>query len=179
MVSIHLPGIAHTASYFLRWWLKCRRHNSYYALKRRSSLHATDNFTLRLSLPSALAQAVDAAQVAHNITSLAKVYLLQEIAHLELHVLHQTADIGNMALVGIDRQVLLYLARHVSAEVELAEAAARSGTRRSQRQDNSRGEFVMCRTAALNRFEYVNRVPDTVGRSAGWCSYEVRLACSV
>lgn len=85
-------------------------NNAFYATKPHDTLespellsaHATNNLPLGLTLPSTLAQAVDAAQVANHVTRLAKVDFLEQVAHLELHVLDEAADVGNVAVVGVD-----------------------------------------------------------------------------
>lgn len=123
------------------------------------STHAANNLALRLPIPRAVAQATHAAQVAHHVLGLAKVHLLQQVAHLELHVLDQLADIGNVAVVCLDGEILLHLARHVSGEIELA------ARRRRQREDDGRRQLVVRSAAALNGLKDVDRVPDALGRA--------------
>jgi len=91
---------------------------------RHSSPHTPNKFPLRLAIPLALAQASDAAQVTHNVLGLPKINLLQQVTHLELHVLDKAADVCDVAFVVLDRQVLLDLARHVAAQVNLAQGGA-------------------------------------------------------
>lgn len=82
---------------------------------------------MRILLLVRLSQALHAAQIADHILGLAKVHLLQQIAHLELHVLDQLADVGDVAPVVVDRQVRLDLPRHVARELHVAQ---RVGPRR-------------------------------------------------
>lgn len=126
--------------------------------------HTPNNLHLRIAIPLSLAQGSDTPQIAHDILGLAKVDLLQQVAHLELHVLHQAANVGNVALVVLDGQVLLDLARHVTREIDLAERVALGG----QREDDGRGEAVVGGAAALRGFEDVDGVPDAGGGGVGW-----------
>src|SRR6478735_9371809 len=85
-----------------------------------SSSHASDEFTLSLAIPCPLTQASNAPEIAHHVLGFAKVHLLQEIAHLEFHILNQSSHIGNVAVIVVNREILLNLACHVAAKVHLA-----------------------------------------------------------
>lgn len=124
-----------------------------------SSPHAPDNFPLRLTISRAVTQTSHATEIAHHVLGLAKVDLLQQIAHFELHILYETTDVGNVTVVVVYGQILLHLARHVPAEIHVAERSVCSG----QRQDDCGGELVVRVPASLNGFKNVNRVPDSLG----------------
>lgn len=76
---------------------------------------------MRLLLLRALAQASHAPQVADHVLRLAEVDLLQEVPHLEFHVLDELPDVGDLLLVALRRQLDLDLARHVAREVHIPE----------------------------------------------------------
>lgn len=95
----------------------------------RSSPHASNELSLRLSISCSLTQASNAPQVTHDVLGLAEVNLLQEVAHLEFHVLDQSSNIGNVAIIVLDGEILLNLTCHVSAQVHLAQVTARSRQR--------------------------------------------------
>lgn len=121
----------------------------------RKLVHAADDFPLGLPVPAGLAQRADAAQVAHDVLGLAKVDLLEQVAHLELHVLDELANVGNLLFVVLGGQLRLDLARHVAAQVHVAEPGAAVG----QRQDHGRRQVVLCDAGAVNGFEDVDGVP--------------------
>lgn len=137
---------------------KCSRQK-----KTSSSLHAANKLPLRLPLLRTIAQAAYAPQVAHHVLCLAKVDVLQQVAHLELHVLDEAADVCNVAVVVLDGQVLLDLAGHVAAEVHVADGALDVC---GKREDDGRGELVVRCAAALDGFEDVDGVPDAFGVGA-------------
>lgn len=122
---------------------------------------------MRLPIPSPLTQTPQAPQVPHDILGLAKVDLLQQVAHLELHVLDEAADVGDVALVRLDGQLLLDLARHVAAQINGLGPRRRVG----EREDHGRGQLVVRCTAALDGLEDVDRVPDAVSRAVGGRGY--------
>lgn len=68
-----------------------------------------------------------------------------------------------MALVVLDGQVLLHLACHVAAEVQIAQVSAGCG----ERQDYGRRELVVRASAPFDGLEDVDRVPDTLGAATG------------
>ncbi|CRK35490.1 hypothetical protein BN1708_016456, partial [Verticillium longisporum] len=92
---------------------------------------------------------MEEGDVADDVLGLAKVDLLQQVAHLELHVLDEAANVGNVALVALDGELLLDLPRHVARQVHGAEG----GAARREAQDDGRRELVLRRAAALNGLE--------------------------
>lgn len=115
-----------------------------------------------LAISSPLTQTSDAPQIAHHILGLAKVDLLQQVAHLELHVLDQPSHVGDVTVVVLDGEILLHLACHVAAEIHVAQVARCRG----QGQDHCRGELVVRGAAALDSLEDVDGIPDSLGTSA-------------
>lgn len=95
-------------------------------------------------------------QIANDILGLAKVDLLQQVPHLEFHVLDHATDVYNMLLIGSDRHISLDLPRHVTAEVQVSE----SFTAAAERENDGGGELVLCGTATtLVDFKNVDAVP--------------------
>ena len=117
---------------------------------------------MRLPIPRSLAQTPQASQVPHHVLRLAKVHLLQQVPHLELHVLDEAAHVCDVRVVRLDGELLLDLARHVAAEVD--GVGARGGV--GEGEDDGRGELVVGCAAALDGLEDVNGVPDAVGGAA-------------
>ena len=117
---------------------------------------------MRLPILRPLAQTPQTPEIPNDILGLAKVHLLQQVPHLELHVLDEAADVGDVRLVGLDGELLLDLARHVAAEVDGVGAGGGVG----EGEDDGRGELVVGCAAALDCFEDVDGVPDAVGGSA-------------
>lgn len=96
------------------------------------------------------------SQITNNIFGLAKVDLLQQVPHLEFHVLDHATDVYNMLLISSDGHISLDLPRHVTAEVQVSE----SFTAAAKRENNGGGELVLCGAAtSLIDFKNVNAVP--------------------
>jgi hypothetical protein len=90
----------------------------------------------------------------------------QEIPHLELHILDQLANVGDVvALCVVDGHITLHLSRHVARQVHLAQIVAA----RDHVEDDSRGEFVVAGARAIDSFKHVDGVP---------CSRTFRPACN-
>lgn len=95
-------------------------------------------------------------QIANDILGLAKVNLLQQVPHLELHVLDHATDIHNMLLISSDRHISLDLPRHVAAEIQVSE----SFTAAAEGEDDSGRELVLCgATTTLVDFKNVDAIP--------------------
>lgn len=77
-----------------------------------------------------------------------------------------------MALVALDRQLLLDLPGHVAAEAHVAEVGGAAG---GEVEDDGRGELVLRGAAALDGLEDVDRVPDALGSAAGGGGCEKRV----
>lgn len=137
-----------------------------------SPLHAANKLPLSLPLLGPIAQAAHAPQVAHHVLCLSEIHVLQQVAHLELHVLDEAADVCNVAVVVLDGQVLLDLAGHVAAEVHVADGALDVC---GEREDDGRGELVVRGAAALDGLEDVDGVPDAFGVGAWGGSCFVHL----
>lgn len=137
-----------------------------------SPLHAANKLPLSLPLLGPIAQAAHAPQVAHHVLCLSEIHVLQQVAHLELHVLDEAADVCNVAVVVLDGQVLLDLAGHVAAEVHVADGALDVC---GERENDGRGELVVRGAAALDGLEDVDGVPDAFGVGAWGGSCFVHL----
>lgn len=53
-----------------------------------SSVHAADHLSVRCPISVRLAQRCNAPQVPNNVLCFPKIYFLQEVSHLQLHVLN-------------------------------------------------------------------------------------------
>lgn len=89
--------------------------------------------------------------------------LTQQVAHLQLHILHHLSDVGDVRSVIIHRHILLHLTDHVSTEVQRSKVIAVS----AEVQDDGAGELVVGGAGAVKRLEDVYAVP-TTGGLAGW-----------
>ena len=76
---------------------------------------------MRTLLPIRLRQRRQTPQIPHHILRLPKVHLLQQIPHLQLHILYQFPNVSDMASVVVNCEVGFDLPRHVAAEVHGAE----------------------------------------------------------
>jgi hypothetical protein len=135
-----------------------------------SPVHLTNDFSVRSPLLLRLAQGPDAPQITNHILRLAKVHLLQQIAHPRLHILHHASNICDMALLclrlshAMNRQILLLLPRQVARKLQSAHAFALH----SQVQNHRRRQLVVRATLArrLRHFQHVDRVPAAFARRA-------------
>jgi hypothetical protein len=135
-----------------------------------SPVHLTNDFSVRSPLLLRLAQGPDAPQITNHILRLAKVHLLQQIAHPRLHILHHASNIRDMALLclrlshAMNRQILLLLPRQVARKLQSAHAF----TLHSQVQNHRRRQLVVRATLArrLRHFQHVDRVPAAFARRA-------------
>ena len=62
-----------------------------------------------------------------DILCLPKIHLLQQIPHLQFHVLNQSSNIDHMTLIILHREVSLYLPRHIPAQIHFPKAIPFSG----------------------------------------------------
>jgi len=125
--------------------------------------HTTNHLPLRRPIPLHTTQSLHTPQIPHHILCLAKVDLLQQIAHLELHVLDHFANVSNVAGVVLNREVGLDLADHVAGEVERGDGRGCS----AEGEDDGGCEFVMCGAGAVLGVEDVDGVPGAGGRRGG------------
>jgi hypothetical protein len=63
---------------------------------------------------------IHTSQVADDVLCLAKVDLLQQVAHLQLHIFDHLSDVGDVRGVIIDGHVGFYLAHHVARKIKAA-----------------------------------------------------------
>ena len=130
---------------------------------RHLSSHAADHLPLCRPVLVRLAQRREAPKITYDVLCLAKVHLLQQIAHLELHVLDHFANVSNVAGVVLNREVGLDLADHVAGEVERGDGRGCS----AEGEDDGGCEFVMCGAGAVLGVEDVDGVPGAGGRRGG------------
>lgn len=119
---------------------------------------------MRTLLPIRLRQRRQTPQIPNNILRLPKIHLLQQIPHLQLHILNQLANVSDMASVIVDREIGFDLPRHVAGEVHGAEGVV--GGREVE--DYGGGELVVGGAGAVDGFEDVDAVPGSFGLGV-WC----------
>lgn len=107
------------------------------------------------------------SQVAHDILRLSKVDLLQQIAHLQLHILNHFANVGDMRRVILDSQIRFHLTHHIAGEVQTTE---RFGIC-TEGQDDGRSKFVVGCAGAVLGVEDVDTVPAARALGCGVDSY--------
>jgi hypothetical protein len=136
---------------------------------RHLSSHAADHLPLCRPVLVRLAQGRDAPKITYDVLCLAKVHLLQQVAHLQLHVLNHLADVGDVRCVILNSHISLHLADHVTRQVQTAE---RFGVG-AEREDDRRGQLVVSGASAVCRVEHVDAVPAAraaLCRVDGWRS---------
>jgi hypothetical protein len=101
-------------------------------------------------------------QVTNDILCFAKINFLQQIAHLQLHILDHLADVGDVRSVVLNSHVCLNLAHHVSREVESAKRFAIG----AEGEDDGGRELVVSGASAVLGVEDVDAVP---AAGAGGC----------
>jgi hypothetical protein len=107
------------------------------------------------------------SQVSYNILRLAKVDFLQQVTHLQLHVLDHFANVGDVRCVVVDGHVGFDLTDHITGEVKVAERFAAG----AKREDNGGGQLVVRGAGAVLGIENVDAVPaaGALGRGVdGW-----------
>jgi len=129
--------------------------------------HAVDHLPLCCTVLVRLAERWDASQISHHIFGLSKVYLLQQVAHLELHILNHLADVGDVRGVILDGHVGFYLTHHITGEVKATECFA-IGTKG---EDDSRRELVVGCSGAVLSVKDVDAVPATGALGRGVDGY--------
>lgn len=127
-----------------------------------SPAHAIDHLPLRRPIATRLAKRRDTPQVSHHILRLPKVNFLQQIAHLQFHVFHHLADVGDVRGIVFNSHVCFYLAHHVAGEVEAAEGFAVG----AEGEDDGGCELVVGGAGAVLGVEDVDAVP---AAGAGGC----------
>jgi hypothetical protein len=105
---------------------------------------------------------VHTSQVSNDILRLAKVHLLQQVAHLELHILNHLANVGDVRGIVLNSHVGLHLAHHVSREIE----SAKGFTVSAEGENDGRCELVVGGAGAVLGIEDVDAVP---AARAGGC----------
>ena len=119
------------------------------------SAHAVDHLPLCRPIFVRLAQWWDAPEVTDHVLGLAKIHLLQQIAHLQLHVLNHLANVGNVRRIILNSHISLDLANHVTRQVKTTE---RFGVG-AEGKNNGRGQLVVGGAGAVLRVEDVDAVP--------------------
>jgi hypothetical protein len=171
--SLNLQNVAQLV--VLRACRQCRSIDIIYAIRNPHPLfvvlstHAINHLPLCGPVPVRLAEWWDTPQVSYDILRLAKVHLLQQVAHLELHVLYHLADVGDVRGVILDGHVGFHLAHHVTGEVETAERFAVG----AERENDGRSELVVGGAGAVLGVEDVDAVPAAGALGCGvdgcWC----------
>lgn len=130
-------------------------------------LHTINHLPMRTLLLICLCQTLHTPQIPNDILRLSEVDLLQQVSHLELHILNQLSDIRNVACVILNRQIRLDLSRHVSGKIHLAQSFIAGG----EREDDGGCELVVRSAGAVNGFKDVDGVPGTFRLAVLWRNY--------
>lgn len=119
---------------------------------------------MRLPLPLNILQAAQTPQITYHILTFAKIDLLEQIPHLELHVFHQFSDVGNVRGVVVDRERGFDLSRHVAGKVHFAECRCGGG----KGQNDCGGELVVRSAGLRGGLEDVDGVPGAFAFAVLW-----------
>jgi hypothetical protein len=110
------------------------------------------------------AEMMHTSQISYDVFCLAKVDFLQQVAHLQLHVLDHLANVGDVWGVVLDSHVCFYLAHHVAREVETTKSFAFG----AEREDDGGCELVVGGAGAVLGIKYMDAVPAAgTGRCRG------------
>jgi hypothetical protein len=137
--------------------------------------HAVNHLPLCRPVAVRLAERRNTPQISHNVFRLSKVHLLQQIAHLKLHIFYHLANVGHVRGIIFNSHVCFYLTHHITGEVEVTERFAVG----AERKDNGRCEFVVGGAGAVLGVEHVDAVPAAGAGGCGSDTCFVRTCCIV
>ena len=74
-----------------------------------SPLNESNEFLLQLPLSPRFLEVLKTTQIKYDVPRLAKVHLLQEIAHLDFHVFYHASDVRDVRCLFLQRVILFRL----------------------------------------------------------------------
>lgn len=125
--------------------------------------HTVNHVPLCAPLPIHHAELLHAPQLAHHVPRLPKIHLLQQIPHLQLHVLDKPPDVADVVRVARHRELGLDLPRHVAREVDGPEDVGVCGGGLGEAEHDRRGQLVCRRAGPVADFEDMDGVPGAGG----------------